>query len=56
MTMLQNGVLPDYDKEHIRSIVKRVYGVNKPTADKIVDIYAKNGRHFLRDLWEANNP
>lgn len=54
LTMLQNGVLPDYDKEHIKSIVKKIYKVNKPKANEIVEFYASKGLHFLRDLWEAN--
>ncbi|WP_277057262.1 toll/interleukin-1 receptor domain-containing protein [Trichlorobacter lovleyi] len=47
---------PDYDKEHIRSIVAFLYEHgNKEAADKICNIYGVRGMQFLRDIYERYN-
>jgi len=50
------ATLPDYKREDIQSIVKKLYhyGFND-SADKICEIYGSNSIHFLRELWEENN-
>ena len=48
---------PDFDKEHIRSIVKKLYRLqDKDDANKICDIYGREVHEFLRDIYEENNP
>jgi len=47
---------PDYDMEHIRSIVKKLYRTGqKESADKICNIYGSRNYDFLRDIYDANN-
>lgn len=52
LKMLENFT-PDYDKEHIRSIVEFLYQHNsKDNADKICNIFGSRGDDFLRDIYE----
>jgi hypothetical protein len=47
---------PDYDQEHICSIVTFLYeNGNKEAADKICNIYGARGLQFLRETYERNN-
>lgn len=49
--------LPTYNQEHICSIVEKLYDNRfKDVADDICNTYGINGIHFLRDLWQKNNP
>jgi hypothetical protein len=51
-----NYFIPDFDKEHIRSVVEKLYtNQNKEDADKICNIYGMKGYEFLRDLYEKYN-
>jgi hypothetical protein len=46
---------PDYDQEHIRSIVEHLYqSGEKENADSICNIYGSRGFEFLRDLYDKN--
>lgn len=55
LTMLESFT-PDYDQEHIRSIVTFLYAnSNKEVADKICNIYGARGLQFLRDIYEKYN-
>jgi len=48
--------LPDYDQNHIRSIVGFLYSAgNIKKADEICDIYERKLYEFLRDIYEKNN-
>ncbi|MBW4054640.1 MAG: hypothetical protein HIU83_04430 [Proteobacteria bacterium] len=47
---------PDYDQEHILSVVNFLYEAgNKEAADKICNIYGARGHQFLRALYEQQN-
>lgn len=47
---------PDYDEEHIRSIVEFLYNAGaKDSAEKICTIYRSRGQEFLRDLYEKHS-
>ncbi|MBL0225249.1 MAG: SIR2 family protein [Geobacteraceae bacterium] len=55
LTMLESFT-PDYDQEHILSIVTFLYEAgNKEAADKICNIYGARGHQFLRSLYEQHN-
>ncbi len=44
---------PDYDQEHIRSIVEFLYDAGATdSASKICNIYGARGQEFLRDIYE----
>lgn len=46
---------PDFDQEHIRSIIKKLYSLeDKTDANKICNIYGIRGNGFLRDIYDAN--
>ncbi len=52
LNMLSNFT-PDYDQEHIRSIIKFLFEEgNKDTAREICNIYAQRGYEFLRDIYD----
>lgn len=54
--MMLDSFTPDYDQEHIRSIVVFLYeNGNKEAADKICNIYGARGLQFLRDIFEKYN-
>ncbi len=50
--------MPDYDKDHIRSIVEHLFLTRDneavSLAEKICNIYAKSGSDFLRDIYDRN--
>ena len=47
---------PDYNKEHIRSIVEFLYNAGtKDSANKICNIYGSRGYEFLRDIYEKHS-
>ncbi len=47
---------PDYDKEHIKATIERLYKKNhKEIANKICDEYGKRGYEFLRNLYNKYN-
>ena len=54
-----NTFTPDYDAEHIKSIVEHLYQLNDPelkiVANQICDIYASRGKQFLRDIYSRYN-
>ena len=53
--MLGKDLYPDYEKEHIRSIIRALYqNALKEQADRICNLYLAKGYDFLRDLWEEN--
>jgi hypothetical protein len=55
LEMLSNFT-PDFDQEHIRSVVKKLYKLDdKNEANKICNIYGSRGYEFLRDIYDANN-
>lgn len=55
LTML-DSFTPDYDQDHICSIVTFLYeNNNKEAADKICNIYGARGLPFLRDIYERHN-
>jgi len=52
LKMLENCT-PDFDKEHIRSVVEFLYkSKSEETASNICNIYGERGNDMLRDLWE----
>jgi len=54
LTMLAYST-PDYDREHIRSIVDKLYDSGeKESANKICNSYFGKGFGFLRDIYEHN--
>jgi len=54
LTMLAYST-PDYDREHIRSIVDKLYhSGEKESANKICNSYFSKGFEFLRDIYERN--
>jgi hypothetical protein len=57
---MMQGYVPYHKEEHIQTIVSRIYESNEPEtidmANQIVDKYARSGFHFLRDIWDENNP
>ena len=54
LTML-DYLTADYDKEHIRSIVGKLYRLGEEeNANKICNIYFSKGFEFLRDIYEHN--
>jgi hypothetical protein len=54
LTMLDYST-PDYDREHIRSIVDKLYhSGEKESANKICNSYFSKGFGFLRDIYERN--
>ncbi len=59
-TEMMKGYVPYYKEEHIKTIVSRIYESSEPEtielANQIVDKYARSGYHFLREIWERNNP
>jgi hypothetical protein len=49
-------ITPDYDQEHIRSIVEFLYSAGSTdSADRIFNIYASRGHEFLRDVHDKHN-
>jgi len=47
---------PDFDQEHIRSIVRKLYRLeDKDDANKICNIYGSRDYNFLRNIYEENN-
>ena len=54
--LLENGIFPDYKEKWIRHIVEVAYKNDyKTIADSICNLYAENGRLFLRDIYEKCN-
>ena len=49
--------VPSYDKGYIKILVERMYDIPelKPKADNICIAYARQGVHFLTELYEVNN-
>jgi len=48
--------LADYKKEHIQSIVEKLYKIGKKEeADEICNEYGSRGLDFLRDIYEKHN-
>ena len=55
--MLKNYVPPTYKQENIQSIVEKLYDKGfEGIADDICNTYGTKGVHFLRELWQKNNP
>lgn len=49
-------ITPDFDQEHIRSIVAFLYDASaRDSANRICNIYGSRGHEFLRDLYEKNS-
>jgi len=47
-----SNIIPDYNQEHIKAIVEFIYTEKKQDlADKICNIYGKNGYLFLREIF-----
>ncbi len=48
--------IPDFDQQHIRSIVEFLYEVKDEettdSANKICNLYGRRGKEFLRDIYE----
>jgi hypothetical protein len=54
LRMLEKST-PNFDKEHIRSIVKFLYDAGgKDRAYKICNIYGSRGEEFLRNIYEKH--
>lgn len=60
LKQLAEASAPDFKKEDIQSIVDYLYETkveeNINNANDICNIYGSKGLHFLRYLWEKNNP
>jgi len=51
-----NGTTPTYNKEHIRSIITKLYeGGETSAANRICNIYGSRGIEFPRDIYESYN-
>ena len=51
-----SAITPDYNQEHIISIVKKIYKFgNRTEADKICNVYGSRGCEFLRPIYEEHN-
>ncbi|HAK72947.1 MAG TPA: hypothetical protein DCP36_03970 [Sporomusaceae bacterium] len=51
--------LPDYDRDHLRSIFEFLVGVDDPSVrdatNEIFDIYLRHGNEIFIDIWEKQN-
>ena len=48
------AITPDYDQEHIISIVNKIYQLgDESEADKICNVYGSRGYEFLRPIYEG---
>ena len=48
--------LSDYKKEHIQSIIEKLYKIGKKEeADEICNEYGRRGLDFLRDIYEKHD-
>jgi hypothetical protein len=55
LTVLNNGVYPQYKKENIRGIVRQLYAhQQEEIADNICNLYMEKGIDFLKPVYEKN--
>jgi hypothetical protein len=54
--MLDSGIYPTYDREHIRKLVETLYDCQqKDIADSIHNTYLGIGDDFLADVYQKYN-
>jgi hypothetical protein len=55
LEMLESDIYPEYKKEYIQEIVKKLYDQQqKPVADKICNLYGARGYDFLKEIFDNN--
>lgn len=56
LKMLDSGIYPSYDREHIRLLVETLYNYHqKDIADSIYNTYLGIGNDFLSDIYQKHN-
>ena len=57
INLIESGIYPDYEEKNILGTIETLYQAGlKKVADKICDEYTKNGKYFLRGLYDKYNP
>jgi hypothetical protein len=54
LQMLDSGIYPQYQVDHIQETVRTIYAFDKETADRICNAYGAKGIEFLRQIYDQH--
>jgi hypothetical protein len=54
LQMIQSGIYPQYEVDHIQQTISTIYGSDRDAADRICNLYSARGIDFLRAIYDEH--